>query len=127
MKVGFHPAWPAAFLVIGIVSTVLGLLLTVNGEFTPSVILGPLLVILGLLQLTRPYFEFDPRSGTVSVKAMVGSITRRFGGSEGGRLALEGNRVVSVHPDGSRKKVPVQRYLARQGEWNAFVAQLTAR
>ncbi len=88
--------------------------------------LGVVFIMLGSLTMFRPYFEFDPVTRTITVKALIGPVARRFGGAAGGRLELAANRIVWVRPDGSRKKVPVRRYAANSDEWHAVLAQLGA-
>jgi hypothetical protein len=123
--VRYKPAIPVIIVVIGAVNLVLGLLLVQSGgDANPSLFLGPVLALLGILQLTRPYFEFDTRSGTIGVKALIGSMTRRFGGSEGGRLFVDGNRILVTKADGRTKKVPVSQFFAREEEWQAVVGRI---
>jgi hypothetical protein len=128
VDVRYNPVIPVIMLVIGVVNAVLGLiLLQSGGSAGVSLFLGPLFVVLGLLQLTRTYFEFDPATGTIVVKALIGSVSRRFGGTEGGRLLVDGSRIMCVRADGRTKKVPVSRLYARGDHWREVIAQVTRR
>jgi hypothetical protein len=126
MDVRYNPAIPITVIVLGVVNFVLAMwLLQVGGSAGFSIVLGPLLAVLGLLQLTRTYFEFDPRSGTITTKALIGPVTRSFGGAAGGTLHVDGNRILWTKSDGRVKKVPVTRVLARGDQWRAVLAQVS--
>lgn len=125
MKVGYNTVWPVTFLVLGTGLLLLSFVATTTGMFTPLVILGPLLMLFGLLQLVRPYFEYDPGTRTISVKALAGPATRRFGGVDGDQLTVADNRIVCTHPDGRTRKVPVSRTLAKREDWDAVLAKLS--
>ena len=125
MTVRYKPVIPVLILVLGVVNLVLGLLLVQSGGAAgASLFLGPLLALIGILQLSRPYFEFDSRTGTIGVKALIGPMTRQFGGVKGGRLVIDGTRILWVRSDGRTKKVPVTRFFARDDEWQSVVGQI---
>lgn len=125
MDVRYNPVIPIIFLVLGVVNFGLAVVLLQSGGSAGfSIVVGPLLALLGLLQLSRTYFEFDPRSKTVVVKALLGPMTRTFGGTAGGTLHVDGNRIVWTRADGRVKKVPVSRFMARADQWRAVVAQV---
>ncbi|MGB3438600.1 MAG: hypothetical protein WBA97_07580 [Actinophytocola sp.] len=125
MAVRYNPFVPITLIVLGVVNFVLAMwLIQVGGSAGFSIVLGPVLAVLGLLQLTRTYFEFDARSRTIVVKALLGPLTRRFGGADGGTLHVDGNRIVCTRSDGRVKKVPVSRFMARGDQWRAVVAQV---
>lgn len=124
MDVRYNPAIPITLIVLGVVNFVLALwLLQSGGSAGFSIVLGPILAVLGLLQLTRTYFEFDPRSRTIAVKALIGPVTRRFGGADG-TLHVDGNRIFLTRTDGRVKKVPVTRFMARADQWRAVIGQV---
>ena len=125
MNVRYNPVIPIIFIVLGVVNLGLALVLMQSGGSAGfSLVLGPILALLGLLQLSRTYFEFDARSRTVVVKALLGPMTRTFGGAAGGTLHVDGNRILWTKADGRVKKVPVSRYMARGDQWRAVVAQV---
>jgi hypothetical protein len=128
MAVRYNPAIPIVFIVLGVVNFVLAFwLLQTGGSAGFSIVLGPLLALLGVLQLSRTYFEFDPRSGTIITKALLGPMTRTFGGAAGGSLHVDGNRIFWTKTDGRVKKVPVTRVMARGDQWRAVLAQMGNR
>lgn len=129
MTVRYKPVMPVIFIALGVINFVLWLLLVRSGGAAagPSLVLGPLLTVLGILQLTRPYFEFDPRTGTIGVKALIGPMTRRFGGTEGGRLFVDGNRILCTRADGRTKRVPVNRLFAADDGWRSVLGQISQR
>lgn len=125
MQVRYNPVLPITFLVLGVGNTVVGLLqLRTGGPAGVSLFLGPLFTVIGLLQLTRTYFEFDPATRTIALKALLGPVVRRFGGAVGGTLHVDGNRVLCTRADGTVKKVPVSRFLARGDQWRAVIGQV---
>jgi len=125
MDVLYNPVMPITLIVLGVVNFVLAMwLIQVGGSAGFSIVLGPVLAVLGLLQLTRTYFEFDPGSKTIVVKALIGPMTRRFGGSVGGTLHVDGNRILWTKTDGRVKKVPVSRFMARGDQWRAVIGQV---
>lgn len=125
MSVRYNPVFGIVLIVLGAVDLILSLwLMQVGGSAGFSLIIGPFLILLGILQLTRPYFEFEPAAGTIVVKALIGPAARQFGGAKGGRLFVEGNRILHTRADGRTKKVPVNRFFARGEQWQAVVAQI---
>ncbi|MCT2582640.1 hypothetical protein [Actinophytocola gossypii] len=125
MRVSYNPVWAVTTLVVGAGCFVLGLWVTLLGDFSPLVFIGPLLVLLGILQFARPYFLYDAGTRTIAVKALLGPATRRFGGSEGTRLIVDVDRIAHVTPDGRTKKVPVSRAMSKRDDWNAVLADLS--
>jgi len=124
VKVGYNPTWAVVSLVLGAMLLVLALIGLTNNGFNPLIILGPLLILAGVLQLVRTYFEFDPGTGVIVVRALAGPATRRFGGQGNGRLTIANNRIVCTQPDGRSRKVPVSATLAKRDDWNAVLARL---
>jgi hypothetical protein len=125
MDVRYNPAVPITFLVIGVGNAVIGLLrLQIGASAGMPLFLGLLFGVMGLLQFTRTYFEFDPATRTIVVRSLVGPMRRRFGGAEGGTLHLDGDRVLCTRADGTVKKVPVSRFLARADQWRTVVDQV---
>jgi hypothetical protein len=121
MKVGYKLVWPILFLVLGGIELILGAVTLVEVQLA----LGIVFVPLGVLYLTRPYFEFDPATRTIAVKALIGPRARRFG-AEGGRLEVAADRIVWIAADGSRKTVPVRRVNANRDDWNAVLQQIAS-
>lgn len=121
MQVRYNPVVPIVFIVLGAGNFVLALALLQSGGSSSvfSLVVGPLLLLLGVLQLTRTYFEYETHTGTIVVKALVGPMARRFGGA--GTLMVDGNRILWHRPDGQVKKVPVSKFMARDDQWRAVI------
>jgi hypothetical protein len=117
MKVRYSPIVAVLLLLVGIVSLVLGLWLLGLGQFSPGLIVGAMLTLIGVLYLVRPYFEVSTKS--VSVPALVGSRQRDFAFET---LEFEGSRLVTISRDGARRKVPVYRWSSHPADWKALVA-----
>jgi hypothetical protein len=125
MKVRYNPAVPTVFIVLGAVNAVLGLLLLQSGGSAgPSVFLGPLLMLAGILQATRTYFEFEPTTGTISVVALLGPAGRQYGGADS-TLSVDGNKIRCTYFAGTVKTVPVKRFFARSDQWRVVVDHIT--
>jgi hypothetical protein len=116
MKVRYNLVLGVVFIVLGALCTFLGLWLLMLGEFNPAVVVGLMPILFGILYLARPYFLVEP--GMVTVPALIGPVKRRFPYA---RLELEGSRVVAVHDDGTRKKLPIARWLAHSADWQSVV------
>lgn len=120
MKVRYNTAVGISFVVLGAVCTVLGLWLAMLGEFNPSVLIGLLVLLLGILYLVRPYFWVHSKS--VEVGAVIGPMKREY---EFQTLELSGGKVVAVRADGTRKKVPVTRWMSNTSDWDAVMSART--
>jgi hypothetical protein len=116
MKVRYSPALGIIFLVLGFISFFLGAWLSLLGDFTPAVLVGPLVMVFGVLYLVRPYFLVY--STSVQVPGLYGPFKREFRFQT---LEVDGGRLYAIREDGSRKKVPVARWLARSSDWTAAV------
>jgi hypothetical protein len=126
MKVRYNHAVPTVFIVLGAVNAVLGLLLLQSGGSAgPSLFLGPVFLLLGILQATRTYFEFDPTTGTIATMALLGPAGREYGG-KAGRLTVDGNKIRCTYFAGTVKTVPVKRYFARADQWRVVVDHITS-
>lgn len=119
MKVRYNRAVGVVMLVLGAVCDLFGLWLFALGEFNPSVIIG-LMSMLGVLYLVRPYFWVWSKA--VEVPALFAPVRREFPFE---RLEVAGGRLFAVRGDGSRKKVPVARWLAHPGDWAAVTSART--
>ncbi|MGH3762553.1 hypothetical protein [Actinophytocola sp.] len=114
MKVRYNPVVGIVALVLGAVCVFLGLWLALLGEFSPAVVAGLMPMLIGILYLVRPYFWVYPTF--VEVPAVVGPVKREFRFQA---LELDGGKLIAVNPDGTRKRVPVARWLAHSGDWAA--------
>jgi hypothetical protein len=110
MKVRYNPVVGVGFLVLGAAVLFLGLWVTSLGEFSPGVIGGPVLILLSVPYLARPYFHVTP----TAVVLKAGLVKREFPYQT---LEVEDGKLVAVAVDGTRSKVPVARWLARAADW----------
>lgn len=117
MKVRYNAAVGIVMLVLGATCSFLGLWLYLLGEFSPAVIVGLVPMVIGILYLVRPYFWVY--STLVRVPALYGPVKREFPHQY---LEADGNRLYAVTGDGTRKKVPVARWLANSADWAAVTA-----
>jgi hypothetical protein len=125
MKVRYNPVVPTLFIVLGAGNAVLGLLLLQSGGAAgPSLFLGPILLLAGILQATRTYFEFDPKNNTIATMALLGPAGRQYGGADSA-LSVEGNKIRCTYFAGTVKTVPVKRAFARADQWHAVVDHIS--
>jgi hypothetical protein len=117
MKIRYNPVIAIVFIVLGVICLFLGLWLSMLEGFQPAILPGLLCPLIGILYLTRPYFWVHPM--LVELPALVGPIKREF---QYQTLELNGRKLVAVRDDGTRKKVPVARWLAHSGDWAAVTA-----
>lgn len=117
MKVRYNPAVAVVALVLGLLCLFLGLWMSMLGEFSPTVIAGLMPTLIGILYLVRPYFWVTPRS--VTVGALIGPMSREIMFQ---RLEADGGRLYAIEDDGTRKKLPVARWLANQADWRAITS-----
>jgi hypothetical protein len=123
VSVRYNPVIGIVLIVLGVINIVLAVwLIQVGGTAGASLFLGPFIAILGLLQLNRTYFEFDQRTSTITMKALIGPAKREFGGAKGDLLRVEGERIMRTRADGRTKKVPVSRFYARGDQWRAVLS-----
>lgn len=118
MKVRYNPFVGVVALVLGAVCVFLGLWLAMLGEFSPAVIVGLMPMLIGVLYLVRPYFWVHGTS--VEVPAVMGPLKREFPFQT---LEVDGGKLFAVSADGTRKRVPVTRWFAHSGDWQAAVDQ----
>jgi hypothetical protein len=116
VKVRYNPAVGVVSLVIGGVCLFLGLWLMALGEFSPAIFPGLMVTLFGVLYLVRPYFWVN--STSVETAALIGPLKRTFPFQT---LEVDGGKLVAISQDGSRKKVPVTRWMAHSGDWAAAV------
>jgi len=113
VKVRYNVVVGVLFVVLGAVSTVLGLWLTLLGEFNPTFLFGLLCALLGILYLVRPYFWVH--ESTVVIQAALGPAKRTIPFKS---LTFDGNKMIAVRADGTTRKVPVARWMANTGDWD---------
>jgi hypothetical protein len=118
MKIRYKPVVASFFVVLGGVCLLVGLWLSMLGGFNAAILAGVLGLVYGILFLTRPYFWVYPM--LVEVVALVGPMKREVPFQT---LELDGRKLVAVRDDGTRKKVPVTRWLAHSADWDAAIAK----
>ncbi|TDV42735.1 hypothetical protein [Actinophytocola oryzae] len=117
MKVRYNPAVGTVMIVLGAVCVFLGLWLAMLGEFNPGIVVGLVPMVLGILYFVRPYFLVSP--GSVALVAVFGPVRREFPYET---LEFTGGKVFAVRGDGTRKRVPVARWMANSGDWQRWAA-----
>jgi hypothetical protein len=127
IRVGYRPFVPISAIVFGALVLLATILLFPGGVlFTAGMVAGMVGVVMGVLQLTTPYFDYDPARDTITISPGFG-MKRQFGAAMGGRLHLAGDRIMCVLPDGRTRRVPVSATWANEQEWQAVLAVVSQR
>lgn len=118
MKIRYNPVVAIVYLVLGVVVFALGAwVMALTGDFQFGAILGPVIALLGIMMLTRPYLEFDGRS--VARLALLGPARRTTDLAPGERFLIEDRKLFIVRPDGGRRPGKVAVWMAHPGDWRA--------
>lgn len=117
MKVRYHASVGIVLVVLGALCTLLGMWLFLLGDVGPAPLVGLVSVLMGVLFLVRPYFWVY--SNLVVVPAVIGPVKRQFPYRH---LEATGNRLYAVRDDGTRKRLPVARWMANSADWAAATA-----
>jgi hypothetical protein len=123
MRVRFVRALAISFMVAGVVVLLvcLGIAFTVMPEIAiVGIVCGPGLILFGWLYLGRlPYFILTDAKLVVPIQP---AHSRAL---SGGRLAVDGNRLVIIRPGEEPRKLPVYRGYAHPDDWAKVVAAIT--
>ncbi|MDE3721210.1 hypothetical protein PWG71_07400 [Nocardiopsis sp. N85] len=129
-EVRLTPVIGGAILTFGVLSTLLGLWAVGLGLFSPLVFLGPVFIVLGVVQWRRVYFRVDHRPGSgrsiLSAPGQRGRLAEGVTAAPGERFAVENGRIVHVAADGTRTPTPARRWPSRSSDWRALTAALEA-
>lgn len=117
LRVRYNPAVGIVLLALGAVCEFLGLWLFMLGESSPALFAGLVPMVLGVLYLVRPYFWVYATS--VALPAPIGPVKRQFPFQS---LEVDGRKLIATRDDGTRKKVPVARWLAHPTDWREVTA-----
>lgn len=123
MKVRFVRGLGISFIVAGVAVMLVCLGFVVTG--TPEIgivgiVAGPGLIAFGWLYLGRlPYFILSDAKLVVPIQPVHSRAL------SGGRLAVDGNRLVIIRPGEAPKKLPVYRMYAHPDDWAEVVAAIT--
>jgi hypothetical protein len=120
LEVRHNPAVGSVLLVIGTGFLLYGLLHSLLDEFDSVVITSPLVMLVGMLYLWRPYFRVTPTS--VDVVRLIGPTSPRQFPYE--TLKVEGSKLVAVQADGVGRKIRVWRWFAHSGDWHKLTSSL---
>jgi hypothetical protein len=116
VKVGYNQTVSGAMVLLGAAGAVLVLLFGNYPLVVPSVVF----FLYGVLMLTRTYFEYEPDSSTILIKAPLGPLVNRYQGN----LRFTDGRLRCTRDDGRTRTVPVRRVLSNPEHWRAFRAEL---
>ncbi len=122
MKVGYSKVMGGIMIGLGVINLVLAAILaSMGGHAIGPLVPGVITTFIGIMYFSRPYFLFDDER--IVVKALIGPVQRQVEYGDKEALKREGNKIYVQTPHG-RKKVPVSRWIADKGDWEAFLRYL---
>ncbi len=113
----------ATFLTIGSVTAAMSLwAMLLEGGFMGAAVLGVLLMAVGFLYLTRPYFAIAPNR--LTVYNLLGNAVKRYPFGSFSRLSIENATlyIESSYADGTREKANISRWMVRSADWKRLQA-----
>ena len=114
-----YPLWiGATFLIIGSVAAGMSLwVMLLRGGFIGAAVLGALLMAVGFLYLTRPYFAIAPNR--LTIYNLLGNAVKRYPFESFSRLSVENATlyIESSYADGAKEKTNVRRWMVRSSDW----------
>ena len=123
VRVGYNKVLGGILLVLALLCLVAGAL----ARMTPTIFIGALNTLLGVLYLTRPYFVVGPNA--IELKNMLGMTMRRYDFGSVGELEAtpDGKTIFRLEPNGHRSRLKLTRWLAHRPDWQRFVGVIQAR
>ena len=113
----------AVFLIIGSVAAGVSLWMMLSkGGFIGAAVLGLLLMAVGFLYLSRPYFTIAPNR--LTVYNLLGNAVKRYPFESFSHLSIEGGAlyIESAYADAAREKVNINRWMVRSADWKQLQA-----
>lgn len=106
----------------------LGLWLLALGAFNGSLLVGPVVLVLGVVYLRKTYFRLERGVAggrtVLSGPGRSGPLADGVTATSKQRFAIEEGRLVHVSADGTRTPAPVRRWMANKADWRALEAAL---
>ena len=115
----------AVFLIIGSVTAGMSLWrMLLGGGFVGAAVLGVLLMAVGFLYLTRPYFAIAPNR--LTVYNLLGNTVKRYPFESFSHISIESGAfyIESSYADSPPEKVNISRWMVRSGDWKRLQALL---
>lgn len=115
----------ALFLIIGSVTTGVGLwAMLLEGGFIGAAVLGVLLMAVGFLYLSRPYFAIAPNR--LTVYNLLGNAVKRYPFESFSHLSIESGAfyIESSYADSPREKINISRWMVRSSDWRRLQSLL---
>ncbi len=121
-----YKLWIGALsLIIGSVTAGVGLwAMLLEGGFIGAVVLGVLLMAVGFLYLSRPYFAIAPNR--LTVYNLLGNPVKRYPFESFSHISIESGafHIESGYADTSRERVNISRWMVRSSDWRRLQALL---
>jgi hypothetical protein len=122
MAVRYNRLMAIVFFILGGINVLLGGWLLLLRSFNPSIIIGILLMVTGILYLRKPYFIVEDKR--ILMPAPFGPVQRSFWFEKPQGVKMEGNKIMVQ--DGEKwKRVPVYRWMSDPQGWREVEGKLS--
>lgn len=94
-------------VVAGAALLLVAILALLGGRISFWIILGPLLLVMGILSYTKPYATYDTATGALELFHPFGYRMRSYGAPKGERIYFDQakSKVMRAQPNGKHRKV----------------------
>lgn len=95
------------YLVAGTLFIVIALLSLLSGGVSFHIVLGPLLLLFGIMSFVKPYCVFDTATGALYLYSPLGFQVRAYGTPKNERIYFDPStsKVMRARPNGKQSKV----------------------
>lgn len=95
------------YLVVGALLFLLALLTLLGGRVSIHIVLGPLLLLFGIMSFVKPYCVFDSATGALYLYSPLGFQVRAYGTPKNERIYFNPStsKVMRARQDGKQSKV----------------------
>lgn len=94
-----------------------------SGDFSPTILTGCLLLIVGYCQFSNPYFSFDRHS--LTVYNALGSIDREYQFSSIKNLEVEKDNIYA-RINGQKQQIPIAKFLIQNSDWDKLLEKIAS-
>jgi hypothetical protein len=95
------------YLVVGALLLGIAMLALLAGNISFHIVLGPLLMLFGIMSFIKPYCVFDTATGALYLYSPLGFQVRAYGTPRNERIYFDPSKskVMRARPDGKQSKV----------------------
>ncbi|THV34608.1 hypothetical protein [Glycomyces buryatensis] len=106
IRVRYATGYSITMTVVSSVLLIVGVVALLGGVLSFYLLTGTLLLIFGILSFSRPYYSYDPATGTLVMYALIGKFNKTYGSPKGEQVYFNGVQVMRSLPNGKQRKLP---------------------